>query len=64
MEQVTPLSCQEAIAELRRQRCDYTKQVEAGQPLLQASIDFIDNMLSMLVPGYEPPKGKCCCKDK
>lgn len=64
MEPVASPSRQKAIAELRRQRCDYAKQVEAGQPLLQASIDFIDNMLAMLVPGYEPPKGKCCCEDR
>lgn len=54
-----------AIADLRRQRCDFAKQAEAGNDLVQPSIDFIDNMLAQWVPGYTPPKGKgCCCEDK
>jgi hypothetical protein len=54
-----------AVANLRQQRCDFVKQLEAGNTLVQPSIDFIDTMLVQLVPGYSPPKGKgCCCDDK
>jgi hypothetical protein len=66
VEQVNqPLTAEFVIADLKRQRCEFVKQVEAGQPLVQASIDFIDNMLAQLVPGYVPAKGcGCGCSDK
>ncbi len=66
MDQVrTSLTKETAITDLVQQRCDFAKQLEAGDVMVQPGIDFIDNMLAQWVPGYVPPKGcSCGCKDK
>ncbi len=64
MEEVE-ITVDHTVKELSKQRCEFVKQLEAGDQNVTVGIDFIDNMLSQLVPGYVPPKGcGCGCNDK
>jgi len=60
---VEQLTIETAIIDLKKQRCEYTKMVADGNQLAQASVDFIDNVLAQLVPGYLPNQNRCSCKD-
>lgn len=56
-----PLTRDSAIRNLVAQRKTFMAMIESGkQPLAQVSVDYIDNVLTQLVPGYKP--GDCCCE--
>jgi len=64
MEQVG-LTVEDTVKQLLQQRCDFSKQFAAGNQNVQVGIEFIDNILGQMVPGYAPPKGcGCGCDDK
>mgnify|MGYP003553836000 CR=1 FL=1 len=53
-------SIENAVKEFVTQRAQFASRVESGEQVLQVSVDFIDNMLSQLIPTYVPPKGHTC----
>ena len=57
-----PTSKEDVINDLKRQRCEYVRHVNAGNVTFQPSIEFIDNMLAQLVSDYTPSKCCSCCK--
>lgn len=59
------LTVESTVKELIKQRCEFSKQLEAGDSTVSVGIEFIDNMLGQMVPGYVPPSGcGCGCNDK
>ena len=50
------LTQEEAIERLRTDRKKYVEDAARGKPEALAAIEFIDRMLTTLVPGYIPGK--------
>jgi len=60
MEQVKEITTANAIAELLKQREEYVLALASGDTLAGSIIEFIDNMLVQINPGYTPD---CGCEE-
>ena len=57
------LTPQEVIKQLLVQRAGFVTRFEAGEEMVDVGIQFIDNVLSQMLPGYMPGKG-CGCENQ